>query len=57
MIYKNRIRNILGDFGVNWVHFGSKIGIYKIALEYGRMFYHIERPNDNMKHPCVKAKC
>ena len=34
LIYWKRIGNVLGDFGANRVHFGSKIGTPEIAYKY-----------------------
>jgi len=55
-----KIGNVLGDFGANRVHFGSKFGNFKNALKYDRIirifriytYYTVLNvPNDRMTHP------
>ena len=59
-MYWERLGNILGDFGANFVHFGSKIVTPIIALntnvlyEYSVFNGHftvLSVPNDQMTHP------
>ena len=59
-----RIGNVWGDVGANWVYFGSKFGTPKIALNYDRIirvfriyayFTVLNVPNDRMTHPWPEA--